>query len=426
MKQKRLFFPKSTRNALLLLAFVLSPATSMATKYLGGDISLLSKYEEHGANYMTADGQKIDDMLQFFRSKGWNSMRVRLFVDPSKAPADDKGEGVCQDLEYVTKLGRRIKEAGLKFMLDFHYSDTWTDPGQHSTPSAWNSSDPATLEQLLYDYTVATLTALKAAGAEPDFIQPGNEITYGMLWPTGHCNPDGTNNNGGTFANFARYLKAGIRGCREACPEAKIVIQAELSTALNAVKFFNTLAAYTDDYDVIGLSYYPHFHGHLATLENVINKLETDFPAKSIQIVETGYHHKWFPDNADYNTTGTWPATDDGQRQFAKDLVELLNSHKSVDGLYWWWPEANEYGLNWATQRVTDGWHNASLWDNETGRALPALDELRLFLAEDDAIDPILNTSLESPQWYTIDGRLTAKPLLSGVYIRGNEKVVMK
>ena len=176
MKQKRLFFPKSTRNALLLLAFVLSPATSMATKYLGGDISLLSKYEEHGANYMTADGQKIDDMLQFFRSKGWNSMRVRLFVDPSKAPDDDKGEGVCQDLEYVTKLGRRIKEAGLKFMLDFHYSDTWTDPAQHTTPSAWNSSDPAVLEQMLYDYTVSTLNTLKAAGAEPDFIQPGNAV----------------------------------------------------------------------------------------------------------------------------------------------------------------------------------------------------------------------------------------------------------
>ena len=104
----------------------------------------------------------------------------------------------------------------------------------------------------------------------------------------------------------------------------------------------------------------------------------------------------------------------------------MLNRHQAVDGLYWWWPEANEYGLNWATQRVTDGWYNASLWDNETGRALPALDELRLFLAEDDAIDPILNTSLESQRWHTIDGRLMAKPLLSGVYIRGNEKVVMK
>lgn len=426
MKQKRLFFPKSTRNALLLLAFVLSPATSMATKYLGGDISLLSKYEEHGANYMTADGQKIDDMLQFFRSKGWNSMRVRLFVDPSKAPADDKGEGVCQDLEYVTKLGRRIKEAGLKFMLDFHYSDTWTDPAQHTTPSAWNSSDPAVLEQMLYDYTVSTLNTLKAAGAEPDFIQPGNEITYGMLWPTGHCYPDGRDYGGGTFANFARYLKAGIRGCRETCPEAKIVIQAELSTSQSVAKFFQTLGTYTTDFDVIGLSYYPHFHGYLPTLENIIIGLEKNYPDKKIQIVEAGYFHKWFPTDASYNTTGTWPATDEGQRRFTADLVEMLNRHQAVDGLYWWWPEANEYGLNWATQRVTDGWYNASLWDNETGRALPALDELRHFLAEDDAIDPILNTSLESQRWHTIDGRLTAKPLLSGVYIRGNEKVVMK
>lgn len=414
----------------ILLALLFSPLSSAAQgqKFLGGDISLLSKYEEHGAKYLTADGQPIDDLLTFFRSKGWNSMRVRLFVDPSKAPEDDKGEGVCQDLNYVIKLGQRIKQAGLKFMLDFHYSDTWTDPAQHTTPSVWNSSDPAVLEQMLYDYTVSSLNALKAAGAEPDFIQPGNEITYGMLWPTGHCYPNGSNYNGGTFANFARYLKAGIRGCRETCPEAKIVIQAELSTWQNVASFFRTLSTYTVDYDVIGLSYYPHFHGSLATLEGIIRNLETTYPEKSIQIVEAGYFHKWYPENADYNTTQTWPATDEGQRKFTADLIEMLNRHKSVDGFYWWWPEANEYGLNWATKRVTDNWYNASLWDNETGRALPALDELQRFLnGESDGIQLPANadSDAQNRSTYDLTGRKIALRRSSkGVYIRDRQKMI--
>ena len=429
----------------ILFAFLLFPLFSMgqgSARYLGGDISLLSKYEDHGANYMTLEGQPISDMLSFFKQQGWNSMRVRLFVDPSKASTTHQGEGVCQDLDYVAALGRRVKEAGLRFMLDFHYSDTWTDPGQHSTPSAWTSSDPATLEQQLYDYTVSALRTLVEAGAAPDFIQPGNEITYGMLWPTGHCYPDGGNYGSGTFANFARYLKAGIRGCREVCPDAKIVIQTEMSKSQNVTNFYKTLKAYTDDYDIIGISYYPYFHGYLATLEGVINSLEADYPTKSIQIVETGYYHKWFPSDAKYNTTGMWPATDEGQRKFAADLVEMLNKHKSVDGLYWWWPEANEYGLDWNTKRVTDGWYNASLFDNETGRALPALAELKAFLPEDTGIDdPSMAGNQNSAHGvvYDLSGRRisTSLPLSSGtgvgistlskgIYIIDGRKYVVK
>ncbi|MBR1469774.1 MAG: glycosyl hydrolase 53 family protein [Prevotella sp.] len=416
----------------LLFAFLGSPLRSSGqARYLGGDISLLTKYEEHGAKYLTADGQPIDDMLAFFKSQGWNSMRVRLFVDPSKAPEDDKGEGVCQDLDYVVKLGKRIKEAGLKLMLDFHYSDTWTDPSQHTTPSAWNSSDPAVLEQMLYDYTVASLNTLKAAGAEPDFIQPGNEITYGMLWPTGHCYPDGSDCDGGTFANFARYLKAGIRGCRETCPAAKIVIQAELSTWQNVASFFTTLSGYSVDYDVIGLSYYPQFHGPLATLEGIISNFESAYPSKSIQIVEAGYFHKWYPGDAPYNTTSTWPATDEGQRKFTADLIEMLNRHKAVDGFYWWFPEANEFGLDWATNRVTDNWYNASLWDNETGRALPALKELKRFLnGEPDGIRQTENEKavVKTTAIYDLQGRkLNSQPTTfrKGIYICAGRKFVV-
>lgn len=408
--------------------------TSMAQKYVGGDISLLPTYEEHGANYMTEDGTSIKDMLGFFAEQGWNAMRVRLFVDPSKASAAHKGQGVRQDLEYVTQLGKRLKAYGFKFMLDFHYSDTWTDPGQHSTPSAWNSTDPEKLSDYLYHYTIDCLNTLKAAGAMPDFIQPGNEITYGMLWPTGHCYPDGGSYSGGTFDNFAKYLQSGIKACREVCPEAKIVIQTELSKEQNVTNFYKTLSKYTNDYDVIGISYYPYFHGPLATLEKVLKTLEETYPDKKIEIVETGYYHKWYPNNATYNLKTTWPDTNEGQRKFTADLIEMLNKHQSVDGLYWWFPEANEYGLDWSTKRVTDDWYNASLWDNETGRALPAIKELKNFRSNDSAIKEVRDERQESGSEkqdgiiYDLQGRKVAdntslSSLRQGIYIYNGKKI---
>lgn len=365
---------------------VVCATAAQAQKYVGGDISLLSKYETNGAQYLDKDGKVITGgMLNYLKQQGWNAMRVRLFVDPSKAPADHKAQGVCQDLEYVKTLGKQIKDAGLSFMLDFHYSDTWTDPGKHATPSSWSSSVPDVLATKLYDYTKECLNELKAAGATPDFIQPGNEITYGMLWPTGHCYPDGGDHSGGTFANFAKYLQAGIQAIRETCPQAKIVVQTELSRTDNVTNFYKTLAKYTNDYDVIGLSYYPYYHGALSSLNSVLTSLENTYKDKKIQLVETGYYHAWYPDDAKYKESSfpNWPATDAGQLQFAKDLIEMLGNHENVNGLYWWWPEANENGLDWNTKRVTDGWYNAGLFDNSNGRAMQALYELKNFVGDD-------------------------------------------
>ena len=111
-----------------------------------------------------------------------NAMRVRLFVDPSQAPEQEKGEGVRQDLEYVKRLGKQIKDAGMKLMLDFHYSDSWADPGKQFTPQDWVALDDGQLAERVHDYTRDVLREMKAYGAEPDFIQTGNEISYGMMW----------------------------------------------------------------------------------------------------------------------------------------------------------------------------------------------------------------------------------------------------
>ena len=359
------------------LLLVGSIAANAVNKFVGGDISLLTKYEQHGAIYYNEHGARITNMLNYLESAGMNAMRVRLFVDPSKAGAEDQGEGVCQDLPYVLALGQRIKSAGFHLLLDIHYSDTWTDPGQHSTPVSWTVT--SALADSVYSYTKRVLNAMIDAGARPDFIQVGNEVTYGMMWPTGHCYPSGANYGTGTFSTFANYLKQGIKACREVCPDSEIVIHTEMGRASNVIAFYETLKGYTTDYDIIGLSYYPYWHGDLSVLDNLLTMLESSHPSKKIQIVETGYPHAYYPSGASYDLQSTWPATEAGQKAFTQQLVALLNGHDNVNGLYWWFPEANEYGINY-TNSVTTDWYNCGWWDNATGQVMDALFEVPAFL----------------------------------------------
>lgn len=383
------------KRILYILAFLMLTAqvSQAVTKYVGGDISLLPKYEERGAIYFNENGSRISNVLDYLKSNGMNAMRVRLFVDPSMAGAEDQGEGVCQDLPFVISLGQRIKAAGFNLLLDIHYSDTWTDPGQHSTPSLWTVT--SALADSVYSYTCRVLNAMIAAGATPDFVQVGNEVTYGMLWPTGHCYPSGANYGNGTFSNFANYLKQGIRACREVCPAAKIVVHTEMSRVSNVTSFYQSLSNYTSDYDIIGLSYYPYWHGNLSVLDGLLTTLENSYPTKKIQIVETAYPHAYYPGDATYDLQSTWPATEAGQKAFAQDLIATLNAHSKVNGLYWWWPEANEYGINYSNC-VTTGWHNSGWWDNANGQVMDALFEMADFLdgSGDDPEEPVDSASI--------------------------------
>ena len=341
--------------------------------FVGGDISVLSKYEEQHASYKDRQGAAITDVLAFLKEQGWNTMRVRLFVDPSK----DADKNVCQDLDYVRQLGRRIKEAGLLLMLDFHYSDTWADPGAQAVPASWNVSS---LADQTYDYTKDCLQQLVAAGAAPDFIQTGNEVSFGMLWDSGKlsANSAWTAYLDTNWANFASYLKAAGRACREVCPRAQVIIHTEqcANNPTLDVAFFKRIEQYGIDYDIIGVSYYPYFKGPLANLDKGLTQLEQNFPGKRIQLVETGYPSKWAVGGSTYDYSGSYPYSHEGQRQFTADLIATLKKHPRVNGLSWWYAEANANGC---TGSLKSGWYNASLFDNETGRALPALYEMKNF-----------------------------------------------
>lgn len=408
---------------LLVPTLLLSITTMYAQKYVGGDISMLPKYEQQKATYLDKDGKSIADVLTFLKEQGWNTIRVRLFVDPSKS--GDKA--VCQDLDYVKALGKRIKDAGLYFMLDFHYSDTWADPEHQTIPALFVSvNTPA--YNYIYDYTKEALQALVAYGATPDLIQTGNEISFGMLWDGCKVSANDAWNAylDTNWDHFATALKNASRACREVCPQAKIIIHTEqcANNPTLDVAFFKRIKQHEVDYDIIGTSYYPYFKGELSNLDKGLTQLETNFPEKQIQVVETGYPSKYEVKGTTFDYTKTYPYSHEGQRKYTADLITILKKHNQVNGLNWWYAEANAKGC---TGDLKEGWYDASLFDNETGRALPALYELRNFNDGASGIQSIQEISAEDDHWYTIDGRrLNSKPSKSGLYIHQQKKEIVR
>ena len=339
------------------------------TRYVGGDISMLPKYEQYNSAYKDAYGNNISDLLTWFVTDcGWNTFRVRIFVNPENT--DDPA--VCQDLAYVTALGKRIKDAGAYFMLDFHYSDNWVDAGKIAAPKAWKGLSDELMADSLGNYTHRVLQTLKAAGATPDLVQVGNEIMYGLCDRKVHpYNASGDNWNG-----YLMLLRAGCNAVREECPNAQIIIHTDRATNGDYnYYYYKKLKDNQVDYDIIGLSFYPFWHLGMTPNSNTtkeeafapiiaaINRLAQNFPEKRVQIVEMATNFQWFPtDGVNYNSEILWPGTVKGQYDFVKDMVDYLKPLANLDGLNYWFPEEagnGDYGT------VMTGWLNRGFWKEE-------------------------------------------------------------
>lgn len=356
--------------------------TETVTKYVGGDISLLPEYEKAGAIFKNK-GTAVAPLV-LFKKVGWNAMRLRLFVNPDQYKGADRDPNACQNLAYILPLAKQIKAAGFKLLLDFHYSDTWADPAKQWTPAAWVGLDDSQLAAKLKAYTAEVLTKMKQNGTEPDLIQTGNEISYGMLWGQNaatarYCYPSSPQEN---WNRFTQLLHAATAACREICPKAKIILHTErVSTTQQhdntnyqaLLNFYQQMQLAKVDYDIIGLSYYPYFHGPMDELNAAISRLETSFSGKDIMLVETGYPYKWPVGGSTFDYTAQYPYSLQGQQRFTAALITMLKTHKRVTGLFWWWPEYNAF----STQ--LSGWYNAPLFDSTTGEATPALYELKKF-----------------------------------------------
>lgn len=240
-------------------------AADTTEKIIGADISFLPQLEAEGIKFSAGSVQK--DAIQILKEYHFNYIRLRIFNNP-QADSGYSKDGYCS-LEETKKMALRIKAAGMKFLLDFHYSDTWADPGKQYKPAAWKNLSFAELTKALHDYTKDVLTQLQAQNTLPDMVQIGNEINHGMLWDDGSfAHPD----------SLAALLKAGVQATREVSPAIKIMLHIACGGQNDESRIFlDNMMSRGVVFDIIGQSYYPQWHGTLDELKFNLNDLSSRY-----------------------------------------------------------------------------------------------------------------------------------------------------
>jgi beta-galactosidase len=248
--------------------------TRAITKMLGADISFLPELEHRGIHFSDNKGER--DAIAILKDHGFNYIRLRVFNNPARDSGYSPGNGFC-DVAHTLDMARRVKTAGLKLLLDFHYSDYWADPGKQFKPAAWRGTDFSTLTDSVYFFTSRVIAALKAQGTLPDMVQVGNEINHGMIWPEGSIrHPD----------SLARLIYAGICGVKAVDPGCPIMLHIALGGQNDESHFFiDNMLSRGVPFDVIGLSYYPRWHGTLSDLKYNVDDLAKQY-GKDVIVVE--------------------------------------------------------------------------------------------------------------------------------------------
>lgn len=300
--------------------------------YKGVDISSLPQNLAEGMIVRDRDGS-VTEPFELLKKYGVNSVRLRIWNDPESVP---EAKGYCS-LEHTLQMAGKIKEHHMSFLLDFHYSDFWADPAKQRKPRAWEGLSFSELEEAVYSFTRDTLTRLKEENLLPDMVQIGNEIRSGLLFPDGEV-PD--------YAGMVKLVNAGIRGAREVAGPERMQVMIHLDQggryAWLHEWFEKAFEAGLEDFDLIGLSYYPFWHGTYLDLRDSMNRLVKDH-GKPILIVETAYawrkSQKGFIDD-DQIRIGCMEATPLGQRRVLEYVMHLMAElpDKMGKGIYYWEP----------------------------------------------------------------------------------------
>lgn len=347
----------------------------------GVDISTLQALEDAGVKYYEGGVEK--DLLEILKNHGVNYVRLRVWNDPVQADG-------YNDKIHTIAMAQRVKAAGMKLLVDFHYSDFWADPGQQVKPASWQGLSFPELKQAVYDYTSEVLSELKAVNAYPDMVQIGNEINSGMLLP------DGSTSN---FDNLAELLKQGIQAVRDTTPashQAQIMIHlAEGGSNGKFRSFFDQIKARGVDYDIIGLSYYPYWHGTFQDLKSNLNDLASRY-GKQVVVVETAYAYTY--ENGDdhgniVNESETdiagFPASVDNQKLVIETVFNTVASVRNHQGLgVFYWEPAWLPGVGWKSGEG-NAWENQAMFDYN-GNALESLNVFRFMPGSISEVLPIL------------------------------------
>ncbi len=301
----------------------------------GGDFSIIKKMEDFGAVYKVNGVAK--NGLQIFKENGYTWARLRIFHTPNNVGP------VCNNLTYTIELAKKAKTLGYKILIDFHYSDTWADPGKQFTPAAWKNLSFQLLADSVRVYTTKVLDAMQNSGVLPEMVQIGNEINNGMLWPQGKLWHE---TGGANWQGLTTLIKSGIQGVKRAKNSAGIKIMIHAATGGNLQEsntFYSKMNEYGVEYDVIGLSYYPWWHGPFYQLEANLENLSKSF-SQDISLVETAYYsNNWYPEpgNGVVNVK-PYPPTEQGQYDYLAELANRLKKYPKVKSVYYWEPEALE------------------------------------------------------------------------------------
>jgi arabinogalactan endo-1,4-beta-galactosidase len=321
----------------------------------GADVSFLGQAEEKGIVFRENGRPKPG--LQIFRDHGYNWVRLRLFNAPTELP---------NNLEYTIAMAQQAKRMGFKFLLNYHYSDGWADPGKQFLPKAWERQSHTQLVESVFEYTRDTIVAFREAGVMPDMVQVGNEIISGMLWPDGKL-PE-------NWDHLADLVKAGIRGVdagRGQMRMPQIMIHIDRGGDKKATKwFFDRLASYHVSFDVIGQSYYPWWHGSLNDLRENLEFMARTY-RKDIIVVEAAYNWR----TAEYaGKKAPFPETPQGQKEFFDQVNRIVMNtpDNRGKGLFWWEP---------AVAPDAPGIASRGMFDS-SGNALPVLTVFDRFLGK--------------------------------------------
>lgn len=392
------------KNSLLVAAMLATGLTMMAPSVLaaetvqiqpvkvaadfikGADVSMLAEVEKHGGKFFDEHGNPKDAMA-ILKENGFNYIRLRLWVDPKDADGKPYGGG-NNDLATTIALAQRAKANGMKFLLDYHYSDFWTDPARQNKPKAWANMNIDQLTEAVYQHTKTTMDAFAKAGVLPDMVQVGNEINGGMLWPEGKS----WGQNGGEFDRLAGLLNAGIKAVKEHGDQIKIMLHLAEGTKNDTfIWWFDEITKRKVPFDIIGLSYYIYWNGPMNALQYNMDDISKRYN-KDLIVVEAAYGYTTANcDNAENNFTSKeaddagYPATVQGQANYLHDLLQVVTKVPEGRGkgvFYWepaWLPTP---GATWATKAGmkynSDDWKEGNARENQSlfdcqGKVLPSI-----------------------------------------------------
>lgn len=382
-----------------LAAVQVNPIENLSTDFIkGADVSIMPELERNGTKFY--DNGIEQDGLTILKNHGVNWIRVRIWNNPYVVGPEGVGGGNTDEAKAI-EMAKRAKALGMKVLVDFHYSDFWVDPGQQKKPDAWKNDSGDKLVDDVYAYTAKVMQDFNAQGVTPDMVQVGNELNNGMLWPEAQLTED--NPNGYKF--LAKLLNAGLQAVHDNDKDNKVKTMIHLAGVdVNLYHtFFDNLIVKNkvNDFDIIGMSFYPFWHGTMDDLKNTMNDVSAKYN-KDVIAVETAFGYTLEDADFEKNNFGTneekvsgYKATVQGQATGLRDVmatVASVNDNRGL-GIFYWAPDwvINEK-VGWKSNGGGNGWDNLTLFDTK-GNALESMDTFNLVSDQNNQyIEPQVTT----------------------------------